>query len=220
MGRTSLLRPRQGARPPWRRIAVDLDIEEELGYSRRVNEVSKWVEELRRGEPGAVDELVPQLYQELRRVARGHLRGERQNLTLATTALVNEAYLKLRQQRKVETADRTRFLAVASVTMRRILVDYARTRRRGKRGGGARPVPLEDVEPFLTDSEAEEVIALDEALDRLARVHPRGAEVVTHRFFTGLTLEESAEVLGVSSKTVRRDWLAARAWLRKEVAPG
>ena len=110
MGRTSLLRPRQGALPPWRRIAVDLDIEEEIGYSRRVNEVSKWVEEPRRGEPGALDELVPQLYEELRRVARGHLRGERQNLTLATTALVHEAYLKLRQQRKIETTDRTRFL--------------------------------------------------------------------------------------------------------------
>lgn len=161
---------------------------------------------------------MPRLYEELRRVARGRLRGERQNLTLSTTALVNEAYLKLRQQRKINSAVRTQFLAVAGVTMRRILVDYARTRRRGKRGGGVRPVPLEDVEPFLTDSEAEEVIALDEALERLARINPRGAEVVTHRFFTGLTLEESAEVLGVSSKTVQRSWVTARAWLRKEVA--
>ena len=180
--------------------------------------VTEWIDKLRGGEQGALDELVPRLYQELRRVARGRLRGERQNLTLSATALVNEAYLKLRQQRKIDSAGRTQFLAIAGNTMRRILVDHARTRRRAKRGGGKEPVPLEDIEKFLTDSEAEEVIALDEALERLAKIHPRGAEVVTHRFFTGLTLEESAEVLEVSSKTVQRDWLAARAWLRKEVA--
>lgn len=183
-----------------------------------VDEVSEWLGRLQEGEPGALDELVPRLYEELRRVARGRLRGERRNLTLTTTALVHEAYLKLRQQRRIDSAGRTRFLAIAGVTMRRILVDYARARRRAKRGGGSSPVPLEEVEAFLTDAEAEEVIALDEALERLARVDPRGAEVVTHRFFTGLTLEESADVLGVSSKTVQRSWLAARAWLRKEVA--
>ncbi|MEM7355081.1 MAG: ECF-type sigma factor [Acidobacteriota bacterium] len=180
--------------------------------------MTEWIDRLRAGEPGALDELVPRLYHELRGVARGRLRGERQNLTLSATALVNEAYMKLRQQRKIDSDGRTQFLAVAGNTMRRILVDHARARRRAKRGGGERPVPLDDVEPFLTDSEAEEVIALDEALERLVKIHPRGAEVVTHRFFTGLTLEESAEVLGVSSKTVRRDWLTARAWLRKEVA--
>ncbi len=178
------------------------------------SDVTEWIEKLRGGEQGALDELVPQLYAELRRLARLRMRGERQNLTLSTTGLVHEAYLKLRQQHKINAADRTQFLAVAGITMRRVLVDYARTRRRGKRGGGVRPVPLEDVEPFLTDSEAGEVIALDEALERLARVDPRGAEVVTHRFFTGLTLEESAEVLGVSSKTVRRSWLTASSiWL-------
>lgn len=180
--------------------------------------VSEWIDKLRGGEQGALNELVPQLYEELRRVAHGRLRGEQQNLTLSTTALVHEAYLKLRQQRKINAADRTHFLALAGITMRRILVDYARTRRRDKRGGGVRPVPLEDVEPFLTDSEAEELLALDEALERFAQLDPRGAEVVTHRFFTGLTLEESAAVLGVSTKTVQRSWLAARAWLRKEVA--
>ena len=165
----------------------------------------------------ALDELVPSLYEELRRLARGRLRGERQNWTLSTTALVHEAYLKLRQQRKLPDEDRGQFLAAAGHTMRRFLVDYARTRRRNKRGGGVRPVPLEDVEPFLSDSEAEEVLALDEALGRLAQIDPRGAEVVGHRFFTGLTLEESAEVLGLSSKTVQRSWLTARAWLRKEI---
>lgn len=181
-------------------------------------QLSEWLERLKSGDSDALDELVPSLYEEMRRLARGRLRGERQDLTLSTTALVHEAYLKLRQQRKIDSEGRTQFLAVAGVTMRRILVDYARTRCRDKRGGGARPVPLDDVEPFLTDSEAEEVIALDEALERLAQINPRGAQVVTHRFFTGLSLEESAEVLGVSSKTVQRDWLTARAWLRKEIA--
>lgn len=179
---------------------------------------TNWIGELRRGEPGALDELMPLLYSELRGLARGKLRGERRDVMLSTTALVNEAYLKLRQQHKIDSAGRTQFLAVAGNTMRRILVDYARTRRRAKRGGGSQPVPLDDVEPFLTHSEADEVIALDEALERLAGVNPRGAEVVTQRFFAGFTLEESAEVLEVSTKTVQRAWLAARAWLRKEVA--
>lgn len=182
------------------------------------DDISSSIDPLRLGEMEALDELMPSLYDELRRLARGRLRGERQNWTLSTTVVVHEAYLKLRRQRKIDSADRNQFLAAAGVTMRRFLVDYARTRRRDKRGGGHRPVPLEDVEPFLTDTEATEVITLNDALDRLARVDPRGAEVVSHRFFTGLTLEESAEVLGISSKTVRRSWLAARAWLRKEVA--
>lgn len=180
-------------------------------------EVTSLLEQLRSGEPDALDELMPLLYDEMRRVARGRLRGERQELTLSTTALVNEAYLKLRQQRKIDSEGRTQFLAVAGNTMRRILVDYARAKRRNKRGGGVKPVPLDDVEPFLSDSEADEVIALHEALERLAEINPKGAEVVVHRFFTGLTLEESAALLEVSTKTVQRSWLAARAWLRKEV---
>lgn len=183
-----------------------------------MNDVTEWIQRLQNGETGALDAVVPSLYEELRRLAHGRMLGEQQNWTLSTTGLVHEAYLKLRQQRKINSTDRGHFLAVAGVTMRRVLVDYARTRRRDKRGGGERPVPLDDVEPFLSHSEAAEVVALDDALARLAEVDPRGAEVVTHRFFTGLTLEESAEVLGVSAKTVQRSWLAARAWLRKEVA--
>ncbi|MEM1178590.1 MAG: ECF-type sigma factor [Acidobacteriota bacterium] len=167
---------------------------------------------------GDLDALMPSLYDDLRRLARGRLRGEAQNWTLSTTALVHEAYLRLRNQRRIASEDRSHFLAVAGMTMRRVLVDYARARRRTKRGGGVRPVPLEEVEPFLTDHEVTEVLALDEALDRLKNIDPRGAEVVTHRFFTGLTLEESADVLGVSSKTVQRSWLMARAWLRREIA--
>jgi RNA polymerase sigma factor (TIGR02999 family) len=121
-------------------------------------------------------------------------------------------------QTELSADDRTRFFAIASNTMRRVLVDYARDRRRLKRGGGATAIPLEEVEPFLSDDEAEELIALDDALERLATLDPRAADVVQHRFFGGFTLEETASLLEVSLKTVQRDWLAASAWLRKEVA--
>ena len=165
-----------------------------------------------------VDELVPQLYEELRRLARAHLRRERPGHTLGTTALVHEAYVRLAGQAGLSADDRTRFFAIASNTMRRVLVDYARERRRIKRGGGAAAVPLDDVEPFLSEEEADELLALDDALDRLATLDPRAASVVQHRFFGGFTLDETASLLDVSLKTVQRDWLAASAWLRKEVA--
>ena len=165
-----------------------------------------------------VDELVPQLYEELRRLARAHLRRERPGHTLGTTALVHEAYVRLAGQAGLSADDRTRFFAIASNTMRRVLVDYARERRRIKRGGGAAAVPLDDVEPFLSEEEADELLALDDALDRLATLDPRAASVVQHRFFGGFTLEETASLLDVSLKTVQRDWVAASAWLRKEVA--
>jgi RNA polymerase sigma-70 factor (ECF subfamily) len=110
------------------------------------------------------------------------------------------------------------FMAVAAVTMRRILVDYARTRTRAKRGGGAQRVPLEDVEPFLSIEESLEVLALDAAIERLAALDARAAKVVEQRFYAGLSVEETARLLDVSTKTVQREWVAARAWLRKEVA--
>ncbi len=180
--------------------------------------MTHWTGELPGERPGALDELVPVLYRDLRRIAHDRMWKERQDVLLSTTVLVNEAYLKLSRQHKIDAASRTRFLAAAGNTMRRILVDAARTRRRAKRGGGARPVPLDDVAPYLSASEADELIALDDALERLARVDSRAAEVVTQRFFAGFTLAESAEHLGVSTKTVQRAWLSARAWLRKEVA--
>jgi RNA polymerase sigma-70 factor, ECF subfamily len=165
------------------------------------------------------DELVPRLYEELRALARVHLRREhRRDHTLGTTGLVHEAWLRLASQHGLQREDTGRFFAAASNTMRRVLVDHARTRRRAKRGGGEVAVPLDDVESFLTDDEAEELVALDDALERLARVNPRAGQVVLHRFFGGFSLEETAELLGVSTKTVQRDWMAASAWLRKEVA--
>lgn len=168
--------------------------------------------------PSPADELVARLYDELRALAHAHLRHERTGHTLGTTGLVNEAYLRLAPQSELGLLDRPRFFAVASNTMRRVLVDYARKRKRIKRGGGDTPVQLEEVEHLLSEEEAEELLALDQALNRLEAVSPRGCAVVHHRFFAGLSLEETAEVLGVSSKTVQRDWLTARAWLRKEVA--
>ena len=166
------------------------------------------------------DHLVALLYADLRALASAHLRRERVGHTLGTTALVNESYLRLAGQATLESVDRTRFFAIASTTMRRILVDHARRRTRLKRGAGATPVPLEAAEALLSEQEADELLALDEALDRLAAANPRGGLVVQHRFFGGLTLDETADVLGVSAKTVQRDWLVARAWLRKEIAGG
>jgi RNA polymerase sigma factor (TIGR02999 family) len=164
------------------------------------------------------DDLVPLLYDELRRLARAQLRRERTGHTLSTTALVHEAYVRLAGQSHLAPRDRTEFLIIASNTMRRVLVDYARERKRIKRGGGATPVSLDDVEAFLSNEEAEELTALDDALARLAELNPRAAQVVQHRFFAGFTLDETAALLDVSLKTVQRDWLVASAWLRKEVS--
>lgn len=172
---------------------------------------------LREGDRAALDQLVPLLYDELRRLARERLRGERPGHTLETTALVHEAYFRLLDQRRIEAGDRLDFFAVASNTMRRVLIDHARARRRQKRGGGAEAVPLDDVEGLLSERAAEEALAVDAALDRLAVDSPRAARVVELRIFGGLTLEEIATVLDVSAKTVQRDWEAARAWLRKEI---
>lgn len=181
-------------------------------------QITQWLKRLREGDEAALEHLVPLLYDELRQLARRQLRHERPGHTLNPTALVNEAFLRLVQQQQIQAADRTQFLAIAGRTMWRILVNYARDKKRLKRGGGHRPIPLDEADRFLTDEEADEVLALDEALDRLAKVNPRGSEVVRCRFYSGLSLEETAEVLGVSVKTVQRDWIAARAWLRREVS--
>lgn len=170
------------------------------------------------GEQRSVDDFVARHYDELRRLAHRYLKRERADVTLQTTGLVNEAYLRLAASAGVRADEKTRFFALAATTMRRVLVDHARSRRREKRGADADRVPLEDVEWMLSDEEAEELVVLDEALTRLEQINPRGSEVVQYRFFGGLTLDETAELLGVSAKTVQRDWLAARAWLRKEVA--
>lgn len=175
------------------------------------------LEALRNKEPGALDRLVPLLYQDLRRLARQRLRAERDGHTLGTTALAHEAYVRLADQNGLRPADRDAFFAAVSNTMRRVLVDYARARQRAKRGDGAIPIPLDDVEPMLSDRGVDETLALDFALTKLAGAFPRAATVFEHRLFGGLTNDEVAAALGISPKTAQRDWEAARAWLRKEV---
>lgn len=182
------------------------------------HDLTRWLDAMQQGDPAALDEVVRVLYDELRSLARARLRNERAGHTLSATALVNEAYMRLAAHDRIGAASRTQFMAVAANTMRRILVDYARTRTRRKRGGGQAPIPLEEVEPFLSEGEADEILALDEAIAALAERNPRAATVVEQRFYGGLSLEEIARLLDVSDRTVRRDWTVARAWLRKEVA--
>lgn len=181
--------------------------------------VTIWLHRLRDGDPDALDCLLPLVYEELRVLASSHLRRERDTHTLSATALVHEAYLRLNERDQLTPGDRRHFFAIAAQAMRRVLIDYARTRNRAKRGGGVRPEPLgQEHAAFLTDEAADELLSLDAALERLTLANARAARVVEQRFFAGLTLEETADVLGVSLKTVQRDWLIARAWLRKEIA--
>jgi len=168
------------------------------------------------GDPNALEELTPRVYRELRRIAGNLMRGERPGQTLQATALVHEAYLKLVDVKNVDWEHRAHFFAVAAQVMRRILLDAARRRSTAKRGGGAELVHLEDL-PELGEVRGMEIVALDEALDRLARDEPRKAKVVELRFFGGLTEEEISKVLGVSPDTVTRDWRFARAWLRSQM---
>jgi RNA polymerase sigma factor (TIGR02999 family) len=162
--------------------------------------------------------LTPDLYRELKALARSHLRRERVGHTLGTTALVHEAWLRLSRAQNLAPEDASRFFAVASNTMRRVLVDHARKVKSAKRGSGGPQLSVDDVEEFLTESDADEVMALDDALERLELISARAAQVVVSRFFGGLSEQETAEALGISLRTVQRDWLMARAWLRREVA--
>jgi RNA polymerase sigma factor (TIGR02999 family) len=167
--------------------------------------------------PGAeLDDVFPAVYDELRRLAHRHLRGERTGHTLGTTALVHEAYLELSKLDHIKWPGRPYMLAAASRAMRRILIDFAVARRAQKRGGGVTAEPLEDA-MVMAVSRGDELLALDEALGRLAAVNERYARVVECRFFGGMSVEETAEALGTSAATVKRDWSMARAWLNREL---
>ena len=168
------------------------------------------------GDQAARDELMPLVYEELRRLAHRYMDRERPGHTLQTSALVNEAYLRLIDQNDVHWQNRAHFFGIAAQMMRRILVDYARKRRYDKRGGGARTVPLDDA-MIVSDERAADVVALDDALKSLAELDPRKSQIVELRFFGGLSIEETAEVLAVSPGTVMRDWTLAKAWLRREM---
>jgi len=181
--------------------------------------VTVWLARWRAGQHDALEHIVPLVYDELRRVARQQLRRESSPHALSATTLVHEAYLRLLRQRQVEATDRSGFLAVASYTMRRILVDEARHRKRLKRGGNEPPLQLdEECGSLLEDADVDQVLALDLLLERLAACDGRAAQIVEYRIFAGLTLEETAAALEVSVKTVQRTWSTARAWLRKELA--
>jgi RNA polymerase sigma factor (TIGR02999 family) len=169
------------------------------------------------GNPNALDDLMPVVYAELHRLAKARLRGEREEHTLQATALVHEAYVRLVGQTRIHWINRAQFFGTAAELMRRILVDHARERLSAKRGGGATRVELDDA---LGAAEARDVdvLALDIALERLERLDARQGRLVVLRFFGGLTIDEVAEVLGISPATAKREWVTAKMWLRRELA--
>jgi RNA polymerase sigma factor (TIGR02999 family) len=171
--------------------------------------------EWREGNAAALEQLVPLVHEELHRIARGCMRGERAGHSLQATALVNEAYLRLIGAQQVDWQNRVHFLAVSARLMRRILVDFARSKKYQKRGGGAQQVTLD--EGLVVAEPGRDLIALDEALDALGKLDERKARVVEMRFFGGLSVEETAAALGVSGDTVMRDWRLAKAWLLREL---
>ncbi len=174
------------------------------------------------GNQAALDRLTPLVHEELHRLAHQHMKRERrhqQGHTLQTSALVNEAYLRLIDQRNVHWQNRAHFFSIASRLMRRILVDHARSHTRAKRGGGALQVSLNEA-AMVSQERAEELVALDDALTSLAAIDPRKCEVVELRFFGGMSVEETAEALGVSPVTVKRDWSTAKAWLHRAIEKG
>ncbi|MCB1024579.1 MAG: sigma-70 family RNA polymerase sigma factor [Acidobacteria bacterium] len=170
------------------------------------------------GDQQALEDLMPLVYSELHRQASGYLRRERANHTLQTSALVNEVYLKLVDQKSTSFRNRSHFFAIAANMMRRILVDYARGKNRKKRGGNDVPVTLDETMALTNTDQNVDLEALDEALNRLAINDKRQASVVELRYFAGMSLEETAEVLGVSRTTVAQEWAMARAWLHRELS--
>jgi RNA polymerase sigma-70 factor (ECF subfamily) len=183
----------------------------------RVSDTTHLLRAWANGDSAALEELTPRVYEELRRIAGHFMQNERPGHTLQTTALVHEAYMRLIDVKNVDWQHRAHFFAVSATMMRRILLDRARKREAGKRGGRSPQVNLDDV-PDLGSGRARELVALDDALNALATVDPRKARVIELRFFGGLSVEETAEVLKVSTDTVLRDWRLARVWLLAEIS--
>ena len=178
--------------------------------------VTRLLQDWSQGKDAALEELLPLVHQELRRVARRYMFGERSGHTLQTTALVNEAYLRLVNSRQVNWQNRAHFFAISAQLMRRILVDYARTRGYQKRGGGVPKVTLDEA-LMGPQEKGHDLVALDDALKALGDLDPRKSKVVELRFFGGLSVDETAEVLKVSPDTVLRDWRLAKSWLAREL---
>ncbi len=183
------------------------------------SQVTQLLDDWSAGDREALDKLIPIVYAELRRQAVRYLQRERLGHTLQTTALIHEVYLKLIDQRDVRWQNRAHFFGIAAQLMRRILVDHARKHHAAKRGGSDIKLPLEEG-MIVAEGKDVNLVALDEALERLAAIDPQQSRVVELRFFSGLSVEETAEVLGVSPRTVKRDWNVAKAWLRREISEG
>jgi RNA polymerase sigma factor (TIGR02999 family) len=187
--------------------------------------VARLIDELGSGDREAVDQLFTILYDELKELAGRQRRRWRGNYTLNTTALVHEAYFKLVGQSRIDVVSRAHFRALAARAMRHILCDYARDRATQKRGGDVELLPLEELwalpdQAVLSEEQSDSLVALDEALSRLEQIDPRQSRVVECRFFGGLTIEETAMAIGISARTVKRDWAMAQAWLHREMGPG
>ena len=182
-------------------------------------DVTQLLSQLARGDGAAVDRILPLVYQDLHALAGAFLKGERAGHTLQPTALVSEAYLRLIDQRGTDWNDKAHFMAIAVQAMRRVLVDHARTRNRAKRGRG-RVRAIIDADMVFVDDPGEDIIALDDALTRLASINSQAARIVEMRCFGGLTIEQGARLLGVSESTVEREWRYARAWLHRELSGG
>lgn len=182
------------------------------------NEITQMLVELTEGNQDVVNRILPHIYDELRRLAGSYLRKERADHTLQPTALVHEAYMKLIDQRQVKWQNRAHFFGIAAQVMRRILMDHARKHLANKRGGNAEVLPLEDEILVVSHDKSAELVALDDALNQLNEVDPQKARVVELRYFGGLSIEETAEVMGVSVPTVNRHWRMAKAWLYTELS--
>jgi RNA polymerase sigma factor (TIGR02999 family) len=180
------------------------------------NEVTQLLINWNQGDRAALEELVPLVEVELRRLARHYMARETPGHTLQTSALINEAYIRLIDQQDMPWQNRAHFFGVAAQVMRHILIDHARSHCYAKRGGGARKVPLEEV-MIVNEKRAEELVALDDALKELADLDPRKSRIIELRFFGGLSIEETAEALKISRITVTREWRSAKAWLRREM---
>src|SRR5438128_5254477 len=183
---------------------------------RPTHEVTQLLIEWSNGDKAALDKLMPLVYDELRRLAHHYMSREHPGHTLQTTAVVNEAYLRLVNRKGVHWQNRAHFFAIAATLMRSILVDHARSHAYAKRGGGAHKIELDEA-MIVSQERAAEVLALDEVLKTLANFDPQQSRIVELRFFAGLTIEETAEVLDLSTATIKREWTAARAWLYREL---
>jgi RNA polymerase sigma factor (TIGR02999 family) len=180
-------------------------------------EITRLLRDSAKGNQESLSLVIPLVYEELRSKARSLMRQERDGHTLQTTALVNEAYMRLVEQRDQKWENRKHFLAIAALAMRRILVEHARARLAAKRGGKEETVPFDDELLPLSHKQSAMLVALDDALDRLQAIAERPAQVIHLRFFVGMTIEQTAKALGIDPRTVRRDWMFARAWLNHEL---